>query len=71
MSLFGFKSNGSLDTKTAFCDNKEDYTRVHESALAARRNGYRVDPNSETIKKLALEKGKTVEDYLKYDLGQF
>ena len=71
MDLFGFKNNGSVNTKNSFAPTSGGYEEVHQSILTAHRNGYRVDPSNENVRRMAAYFGKTVEDYLKYDIGQY
>lgn len=70
MGLFEFFSDGRKDTSHEVVPTRDGYEAVHNSLLRARDNGKRVDPNDPTIRRLAAFKGKTVEDYVKYDLHQ-
>lgn len=70
-NLFGFFSDGRKDTSKGYTPTNEGYNALHESAKAVIASGHRLDPNDHDLAREAMRRGKTVEDYLKYDLGQW
>ena len=71
MDLFGFFSDGRKDTSKSYAPTNEGYDAFHNNAKSVVASGHRLDINDPDLAREALRRGKTVEDYLKYDLGQW
>lgn len=70
-SLFGFFSDGRKDTSKGIVPTSAGYDQLYNEAKTAVKNGYRINPNDPDIARLAQQRGKPVEDLLKYDFGQY